>query len=142
MNLTDVIYKRHSVRKYRMDMAVPDELVSEIIELAKEAPSAGGMRAYRVFITRLKVTNQVDCPVYLVICSDPDKSASRYGDRGRDLYSLQDATIFGAYVQLVAVDKGLSSVWIGAFNEGRVKKLLDISGNLRPVAIICLGYKL
>ena len=140
MNLEEVIKKRRSVRKYKSD-EVPKEFVERIIDLARTAPSAGGLRSYEVIITKENVTHQVDAPVYLVICADIEKPVARYGNRGRELYSIQDATIFGAYVQLIAVDMGLSSVWIGAFKESGVKNLLYIEDYLRPIAIIALGYE-
>ena len=139
MELVDVIKKRHSVRKYQTK-DVPDELIKEIIELAKEAPSAGGLQAYKTIITREKVTHQTNAPVFIVLCADSEKSGRRYGNRGRKLYCIQDATILGAYIQLIAVDRGLSSVWIGAFREDKVSKMLNLPKGLWPKAIIALGY--
>lgn len=139
MNLKESIRKRRSVRKYQ-DKPVPDNIVKEIIELARRAPSAGGLRGYKVFVTNQKMTNQIDAPLYLVVCADPEKYAKGYGDRGRNLYSVQDATIFGAYIQLLAVDYGLATVWVGAFVEGRVRRALKTE--LRPIVILCLGYEL
>ena len=140
MELKEVIKKRHSVRKFR-SLDISSDMIWEIIELAKTAPSAGGLRAYEIMVTPQKVTNQVDAPFYIVICADLEKSAKRYGDRGRNLYAIQDATIFGAYVQLIAVDMGLATVWIGAFNEDKVREALTIDKHLRPIAIIPIGYE-
>jgi nitroreductase len=137
VDLREVIEKRKSVRVFG-DREVSDELIAEILQLARRAPSAGGLRAYRAIVTEEKLTN-VSSPVSIVMCALPEVSAKRYGDRG-NLYSVQDATIFGAYVQLIAVDLGLSSVWIGAFREGRVKRALGLEEE-RPVAIIHLGYR-
>jgi nitroreductase len=53
---------------------------------------------------------------------------------------LQDATIFGAYLQLAIVNAGLASVWVGAFKKDRIRKLLKIPENLKPIAVISLGY--
>ena len=139
MENKEVIKKRHSVREYQKKEVAP-ELIEKIIELAKSAPSAGGLQAYEVFITKEKIT-KIDAPVYLVICAWPDKSGTKYGERGQSLYSIQDATIFGTYIQLIAVDMGLATVWIGAFNEERIKKILKISDYLRPIAIIPIGYE-
>ena len=135
MELIDVINKRKSVRSFQKT-EVPD--LKELITLAGKCPSAGGIRGYEAIITKEKVTAQVDAPLYVVICTNPEAYVKRYGDRGKDLFSIQDATIFGAYLQLLLVDKGLSSVWIGAFREERVKKA--IGTKLRPIAILCVGY--
>jgi len=41
---------------------------------------------------------------------------------------------------LTAWDIGLGSCWIGAFNEERVKTLLNIPKQLRVVSLLTLGY--
>lgn len=139
VELKEAIARRHSVRRYREE-PVPQELVTEILQLASRAPSAGGLRAYMSIATEEQLTN-VKSPLSLVICALPEVSGKRYGERGRSLYAIQDATIYGAYIQLIALDYGLSSVWVGAFREGRVKRILGLGENIRPVAIIHLGYK-
>ena len=103
--------------------SVPESVVREIIDLSKLAPSAGNLQAYKVVITKEKVTN-IEAPLNLVICADPKRSAARYGERGKNLYAIQDATIFAAYLQLAVVNLGLASVWIGAFREKRIRDLL------------------
>jgi len=138
MQLKEVIEKRRSVRKYKPDL-VPMELVSELIQLATQAPSAGGLRPYMVMVTEEQLTSY-KAPIHLVICAMPEVSAKRYGHRGRNLYAIQDATIMGAYIQLLAVDAGLSTVWVGAFREGRIRKQLQLEDGLRPIAIMPLGY--
>jgi len=137
MELKEVIEKRHSIRVYQKQ-DVPDEILMEVIALARRCPSAGAIRGFQAIISRQKLYNRIDAPVYLVICTNPELYARRYGDRGRNLYAIQDATIFGAYIQLILVDKGLASCWIGAFNEGQIQKAVDTT--LQPVAIIAVGY--
>jgi len=137
MELIEVIKKRKSVRSFKKD-DISNEILNEIISLARKSPSAGAIRGYEAIITRQKL-NRIEAPVYLVICANPEAYA-KYGDRGRNLYSIQDATIFGAYLQLILVDKGLASVWIGAFKEEKIKGILNT--NLRPIAVIAIGYEL
>ncbi len=138
MEFKQVVEKRYSMRQFQPTQ-VPENIVREIIDLAKLAPSAGNLQSYKVVITKEKVTN-IEAPLNLVICADPKRSAAKYGERGRSLYAIQDATIFGAYLQLAIVDAGLASVWIGAFREKRIKDLLKIPENLKPIAVIPLGY--
>ncbi len=138
MDFKKVVEKRYSMRHFH-PTRVSEEKIKEIINLAKLAPSAGNLQSYKVVISDKQVAN-IKAPVHLIICADPEKSASRYGDRGRSLYSLQDATIFAAYLQLAIVNTGLASVWVGAFNEAKIKSLLKIPKNLRPIAIVSFGY--
>lgn len=140
MDFKKVVSKRYSIRQYH-PIAVPENLVWEVVELAKLAPSAGNLQSYKVFVTRKRLT-RIEATLYFVICADCEHSARRYGDRGRNLYALQDATIFGAYLQLAIVNAGLACAWVGAFKEGAVKRLLKIPENLKIVTLIPMGYPL
>ena len=41
---------------------------------------------------------------------------------------------------LVAQDLGLGTVWVGAFDESAVVKIMNLPDYLRPVALIPTGY--
>ncbi len=81
----------------------------------------------------------IEAPVCLVFCTDPDRSATKYGARGKELYSLQDATVAGSFAMLAAVDMGLGTVWVGDFDEEKVREVIAVK-SLRPVAMFCVGY--
>jgi len=70
----------------------------------------------------------------------PKTSSQKYGDRGRELYAVQDATIAASFAWLQAVDLGLSGGWVGGFAEDKVRKILDLDENQKPIAIIPIGY--
>ena len=53
-------------------------------------------------------------------------------------FSLQDATLAAAYSQLAASAMGLSSIWIGMFDEDKVMQI--IGTELRLTSILCIGY--
>jgi len=78
--------------------------------------------------------------VVLVFSADPVRSATRFGERGANIYALQDATIAAAYAQLAVVATGLASTWVGDFDEQRVKELLELDADLVPVSLLSVGY--
>ena len=41
---------------------------------------------------------------------------------------------------LQAVEEGLGTCWIGAFDEEKVKEILNIPDNVRVVSLLPLGY--
>lgn len=135
MELTEAIQKRRSIRKYQ-DTPVDATLIHEVINLARKGPSAGAIRGFDVYVTTDKLA--YNAPLHLVICVDEKAYEPRYGERGRNLYAIQDAAIVGAYIGLLLVERGLSSCWVGAFREGRVQRA--IGTELRPVAILSVGY--
>jgi nitroreductase len=151
MEFFDVLRKRHSIRRFQ-EKKVENEKVLKLLMAANSAPSAGNLQAYQIFLVKDKDMGkklaQVACdqdfisqaPINLIFCADGLRSARVYGKRGETLYSVQDATISCAQVHLAAVDLGLGSVMVGAFDEKKVSKLLKIPDNLRPVIILPIGY--
>ena len=63
-----------------------------------------------------------------------------YGSRGGELYAIQDVACSIENMMLAACSLGLGSVWVGAFDEYGVAKILDMPSHLRPVAIVPVGY--
>jgi SagB-type dehydrogenase family enzyme len=80
-----------------------------------------------------------EAPLVLVFCANASRSTHKYGDRSI-LYSIQDATIAAAYAQLAAEAIGLTSAWVGAFDENNVSKVLGLPDDHKPIAIIPIGY--
>jgi nitroreductase len=154
MEFIDILKTRRAIRKYS-DKDVSEELVKEIIELANSSPSAGNVQARAVVIVKDQAVIEKIRAVsrglsrfegkvsfILVILSKPRESEERYEERGKNLYALQDATIFASYIQLIATDRGLSTCWVGSFNESDVEEILDLPEEVKPVAMIPLGYAL
>jgi nitroreductase len=143
---------RHSVRRYHPDLPVEPEKLHAILETACAAPSAGDLQAYRIVVVRGQAERDAlrqaandqpfisEAPVCLAFCTDPRRSAVRFGDRGARLYALQDATIAAAYAQLAVVAAGLGSTWVGYFDETQVARLLKLEEGITPVALLSLGY--
>ena len=81
-----------------------------------------------------------EAPVALVFCADTSRAGDKYGDRGANLYALQDATIAAAYAQLAIVAAGMASAWVGYFDEKLLGDFLELSTGERPIAILSVGY--
>ena len=151
MEFFNVIQTRHSVRAYRPD-GIDTEKLNKILDCANQAPSAGNLQAYDIYIARDANTrtalakaalNQdfiAQAPVVLVFCAHPERSAWRYHQRGIDLYCVQDATIACTYAMLAATALGLGSVWVGAFDTGTVRQVIGASRGILPIAILPIGY--
>lgn len=141
------IQKRRSTRSFS-EKPVEKLKVQKILRTIWMTPSAKGSQNFKVFLIEdskkkeklVKATydqEYVNSRIVLVFCSNP-KRIKFMGTRGKNLLSVQDATIAASYAQLAATALGLSSVWIGHFKEKLVANIL--STKLRPVAIIPIGY--
>jgi len=151
MEFEEVINKRKSIRKF-IDKIVEREKIGKLLNIILKAPSGGNLQAYKIFVLSNKNIQKKLVPLaknqsvleeatyVLIFCIDINRSKEKYGNRGEILYALQDTTIACTYAHLAAVDLGLSSVWIGGFNEEAVKEILKIPEDLRPVAMLPIGY--
>jgi len=148
----ETVRHRHSVRQYQSATAIEKEKLHAILEMACAAPSAGDLQAYQIIVIHNQQTRDAlrkaaddqaflsEAPTCLVFCADTERSAERYGDRGRNLYALQDTTIAATYAQLATVAAGMASTWIGHFDEQQVSELLDLPTGLKPIAMLSIGY--
>lgn len=151
MEFFELIEKRHSVRRFK-EKAIEKEKQQRITHAANMAPSAGNLQAFKIVVVKSEQKKQrladaalnqrfvVEAPLVLVFVADLRKSASRYGERGKRLYALQDATIACAYAQLAAQELGLSSVWVGAFDEEAVREAINAGKEMLPIAILPIGH--
>jgi len=80
-----------------------------------------------------------EAPLLLVLCANP-LVLWKALEKGHSC-SLQDATIALAYAQLTVHVLGLSTVWVGAFDERKVSEILHRPQRQRPVAMLPIGYK-
>jgi len=148
----ETVRHRHSIRKYRSDLPVEAEKLHAILEMACAAPSAGDLQSYHIHVItdeeqRRQLSEIADnqsfiaeAPVALVFCSDPKRAGKKYGERGEQLYALQDATIAAAYAQLAVVAAGLGSTWVGYFDNAQLKQSFALEPGLEPVAVLSIGY--
>jgi hypothetical protein len=150
MDLKEAIRNHHSVKNFS-DKMPPKKIIDEIIEYANLAPSAGNLQARDFVIIddntikeKLSTAafNQkfiVEAPINIVVCANL-KRISSYGNRGRELYCIQDASAAVEYILLLAVDNGLDACWVGAFDEKKVSTILNLPTYVRPIVIIPIGY--
>ena len=143
-----VFATRRSTRKFDR-RKVEDWKVDKVLAAADTAPTAGNFQGFEVFYVKsprikdalVEAANGQPCvaaPVVLVFCTNPSRVKMKFGGEILAKFSLQDATLAAAYSQLAASALGLSSVWIGMIDEGRVQKALGTG--LRPSSILCIGY--
>ena len=146
-----IIDQRHSVRRFAPDVDVPPEFVQRLLVAATRAPSAGNRQPWHFYVVRDPAVKTAlaaaaygqefvsQAPVAIVVCSDAEQSAERYGQRGRELYCLQDTAAATEHILLAAVSLGLGGCWVGAFDEPRVARALGLPVRHRPVAILPIG---
>jgi nitroreductase len=151
MDFFDVVNERHSIRAYQSQAVEPEKL-QELLQAINRAPSAGNLQAYEVYLVTdtdrksalwKSAYDQeflMQAPLILVFCAHAARSAARYQKRGVELYCVQDATIACTFAMLAAAALGLSTVWVGAFEETAVRETIGAPQEHRPVAMLPIGY--
>ena len=151
MGIIEIIKSRRSIRKYKPD-DIPYEIIIELIDAARWAPSSGNLQNwYFIIVKDPEKKNKLcesafgqrfvrEAPVVIAVCSDPRKVEYIYGERGKKLYSIQNVAAAIENLLLAATEKGLGTCWVGAFKEDEVKKVLEVPEYIEIHALITLGY--
>ncbi len=151
MDFFEIVHARHSIRAFQ-DAPVEEAKLSAILETANQAPSAGDLQAYEIYLVRdrerrlalarasLEQWFVSEAPLALVFCAHPARASRRYGQRGVRLYAVQDATIACTFAMLAATAQGLATCWVGAFDDDGVRRAIGAPESLLPVAILPIGY--
>lgn len=150
--LDKVIRKRKMIRKYDQTREVPDKIINKLIDNASRAPSAGHTQVQEFVVIkdpsikrklRLASVNQEqveEAPVLIVVCSNTSRSVGRYGERGKEFYSIIDGAFASMLILLTATNEGLGASFVGAFNDEKVSEILGLPEHVRPIGIIAIGY--
>ncbi len=161
MDLFDAIKTRRSIRKY-IDKQVEEDKLQAVLEAVRAAPSWANLQCWRLVVVKDKATREkigelsyvesyfapkgyksnpsrkalADAPVVIVLCADPEKS----GVLWQQNYYLVDAGLAAENLMLAARGQGLGTVFVGVYDEERLRKLLDIPASIRIIGLFPLGY--
>ncbi|HZD59942.1 MAG TPA: nitroreductase family protein [Anaerolineae bacterium] len=137
---------RRSVRKFS-DRQISDGDMTLIIEAGRWAPSGTNAQPWQFIVIRdraviksiadvcyyslLKSRHVGEANVVVVILGNPAAGSATY---------LQDCTIAGANMTLMANALGIGSCWIGAFEDDTIRRILAIPEELKIIALVSFGY--
>lgn len=150
MEVWRAIRDRRSVRSFRPD-PIPEEDLRKILDAGRWAPSAGNMQPLEYVVVRERgvkkrlaeaALNQsfvAEAPVAVVVCANVPRTVRRYGERGSELYVIQDTAAATQNIHLMAHALGYATCWVGAFDEGAVAEVVDVPEGVRPLAIVPIG---
>lgn len=144
----ELVEARYSSRSYS-DRAVEPEKVEYLLECARLAPSAVNFQPWKFVVVESaeKRARLQECylrewfreaPLYVVVCADKAQSWKRKLD-GHDHADI-DAAIATEHICLAATELGLGSCWVCNFDADLCSEVLDLEGELYPVAIVPIGY--
>jgi nitroreductase len=147
-NFNSLINSRFSVRSYTRQK-VDKELILEILEAARMAPSAVNFQPWQFVVLtdvdRLSDFQEVyprtwfkEAPVCIAVCADHSKSWKRKSD-GKDFADI-DIAIAVDHLILKATELGLGTCWVCNFDSDLARKKLELPQHIEPLVLVPLGY--
>jgi len=149
MTFSELIRRRYSVRAYRPD-PVPDELLMQVLEAGRLAPTAANRQPFRVLVIHTagreaemrRVYHRewfTQAPLVLCVCAVAGEAWTRTRFDGKS-YAEVDAAIVMDHLVLAAADLGLGTCWVAAFDPAAAREVLGLPEHVEPVAFTPLGY--
>ncbi len=140
MEVLEAIKSRRSIRKYK-DEPIVEEKIRKLLEAARLAPSAANKQNWKFII----ISNEATRKRLVAACNNQSfvSNASHIITGVVDpalKWHQVDLAIAFEHIVLEAVELGLGTCWIGAFNEENVKKILKIPQDKKVVALLTVGY--
>ena len=143
MSLLEIILSRRSIRRYE-NKHVPDEVLQQILEAGRQAPSAANRQPIRFIIVKDESLLNRLCsnliarfvkkaPLAIVGCADIKSLLT-----GK--WAVVDTTIAMQNMVIAAWALGIASCWIGACDKEKIKELLEIPDKWKVVALLTFGY--
>jgi nitroreductase len=147
MQFEDLVRQRYSVRAYRPD-PVPEEDLQAVLEVARLAPTACNLQAFRLIVIRTAGREEAlkrlyprdwlaQAPLLVAGCGIRSRNWTRRDGKN---YVDVDVAIVMDHLILAAADRGLGTCWIGAFDPAAAREILQLPDDVEPIAFTPLGY--
>jgi nitroreductase len=147
MDFFEVITNRYSVRAYKPD-PVEDDKLRRILDAAQVAPTAVNRQPFQLIVIHTQGKEAelrriykhewfTQAPVIICICGVKSEAWTRWDGRN---YCDVDVAIAMDHLILAAVNEGLSTCWVGAFDEQAAREVLGIPPEVEPLAFTPVGF--
>jgi nitroreductase len=147
----DYILNRRSIKKFKPDTIPWDNIVS-LLRCGINAPVAGNIFNTKFIVVRDPNNRKAiakacydqlwmaQAPVLIVLTAEPEHQKRYYGIRGEKLYTIQNTAAVAMSVIIGAQSLGISSCWVGAFDEERMRDVMGLPEEVNVHVVLALGY--
>jgi nitroreductase len=152
MNVKDAIEKRKSIRKFK-EKEVPDEVIKEVIDAARRAPSGHNLQSWHFIIVKTKETklefkkqgvfNQEEmykAPVIIVCCAEKESYSTDSIKKYEEGMPLINLSLASAFLVLRATELGLGTCFVAWSDKEKIKEILGIPKGIIIPYVIVMGY--
>jgi nitroreductase len=163
MDIFEAIRTRRSVRRFQQRPVEEDKL-NNLLESVRMSPSWANLQCWRFIVVKEEAIRRqisemsyvesffstrgyranpakkglAEAPVVIVACADPSQSGSIWEQQ----YYMTDIGIAAQTLMLSARALGLGTVFVGVFDEPKLRGLLQVPSDIRIVGLFPLGYPL
>jgi nitroreductase len=139
---------RRSIRRYRPD-PVPDEMVEELLEAGRWAPSASNRQPWHFIVVRdpailqevaqhaayffIRWAHVAEAPLLIVLCGEARNRVYRQ-------FLHEDIGLAGSQIMLQAKALGLGTCWIGGLDRKAIRGVLKVPDHVEIVGLLTVGF--
>ncbi len=144
----ELLRTRRSIRRYRPE-PVPDELLGQILEAGRLAPSAGNRQPWHFVVVRdpailkevaqhaayyfLRWAHVAEAPLLIILCGE---AKSRHYRR----FLHEDVALSGGQMMLQARSLGLGTCWLGGVDRKAIGDILKLPEDVRVIGLLTVGF--
>ena len=150
MDIDKAIQTRHSVKKFNSKKPDWRDII-EAIDAARYAPMAGGNYSLKfILIDKPEIIEKIadacqqnfiaKAPYVVIACSTTSRTKNAYGKSGETFLRQQAGAAMENFL-LKIQDLGLSTCWVGYFEESIIKRLLEIPESAQIEAVFPVGFE-
>ncbi len=140
LDVLTAVRERRSIRKYKAK-EIPRDLLEEILETARLAPSGANKQPWQLVVVTDPETKKGLVPIckeqkFVAECSAFIAAIDEAGQK----WVRVDVAIALEHIALAAVDRGLGTCWIGAFDPEKLGAYLGVPSGKQVTVCMTLGY--
>lgn len=160
MDFEKCLLERRSIRKY-IDQKIPNEVLFELVDLAKYSPSWKNSQTVRYHFIKNKAIKEYlanncvldfeynaktikRCDTLVVITTIKNvcgyESDGSFSTSKKDSWEMFDAGIASQSFCLAAHNKNIGSVILGIFDDKKIHQYLNLPQDEKVTNLIALGY--
>ena len=145
MDFLKLCAERYSVRSFA-DTPIPDDILHQILEAGRLAPTAMNLQPQRIFVIRSEealakmraVKKCYGVNTVLMVCGDTEVACNR--PKVDHCMAEMDCAIVTTQMMLQAQELGLGTCWVCWFDTALTKQTFGIPENEEVFALLPLGY--
>ncbi len=144
----ELLRTRRSIRRYRPD-AVPEEMIAQILEAGRWAPSASNRQPWQFVVVRdrvvlekvaenaayyfLRWAHVAEAPLLIALCGNAKSRIYRQ-------FLHEDVGLAGGQMMLQAKAMGLGTCWVGGLDRKAIGDILKLPEDVRVIGLLTVGY--